>query len=235
MPGATTFAAGQLVVMDGLKSQPALNGQRAVVRRFVPERGRWEVDTARGSQRTLAVKPANLRPIATAGVWDALEVWPRPASEVAAPAQIPVAPVEDWPTDWTHEVAYLKARGWQDPQLFGFASAEAKKPDFELYYDAADTASTINTLGNLVVAGTPTYKLPHGGLHDIHGKFIVMGSPTMMGDVAGFGQQGFAPHGPDGTRWSVAHVQQVLHFFTNTAAAARKREQMSEPMALMGF
>lgn len=53
------FAPGSSVMMTGLQSQPALNGQFGVVRGFSEDKGRYTVDVA-GRERAVRLKPENV-------------------------------------------------------------------------------------------------------------------------------------------------------------------------------
>ena len=118
-----------------------------------------------------------------------------------------MSPITDWPADWTDETAFLRAtRGWVDPHFFGFANQAAPKPDFALYYDAADRASSVNHIGNLIARGTPSYKL--AGVtppsdQGYRGNLVIVYSPTRMG---GQSSPLLAPHGPIGTTFSTAEI-----------------------------
>lgn len=208
--------------IQGLRSSAAYNGRRAVVRQSVAAKGRWAVGLTRGG-RTLSIRPQNMALVPTGGSHDALEVWPRAHAEMRSAADIPVSPIEDWPAQWTEEKAFLRAtRGWADPQLFGFASEAAPKPDFQLYYDAGDGQSAVHELANLIAGATPPYKLagstPPVSPQGYRGNIVVVYSPTKMG---GQTSAALAPHRPKGTTFSVQQIQQILLFFT-TDAARRK-------------
>ena len=238
--GAATFAVGDVVRVHGLLRSAAYNGQRAVIRSAVAGEGRWKIALTRGG-KTLSIKPQNMAPVPTGGSHAALEVWPRARAELNRAADIPISPIKDWPTDWTKEKAFLCAtRGWVNPQLFGFASKEAPKPDFQLYYDAADGHSAVNELANLIARATPSYKLaavkPPMSPQGYRGNIVIVYSPTSMGCMqepsSMMSSSTLAPHGPDGTTFSVAQLQKILMFFT-TPAAVRKCQVMDDPMMRM--
>lgn len=231
--GAAAFAAGDVVRVHGLLRSAAFNGQRAVVRSAVAGQGRWKISLTRGG-KTLSIKPQNMAPVPTGGSHAALEVWPRPRAELGSAADIPISPITDWPAQWTKERTFLRVtRGWVDPQLFGFASEAAPKPDFQLYYDAADGHSAVNELANLIARATPSYKLasvtPPKSPQGYRGNIVIVYSPTSM---TGMSSSALAPLGPDGTTFSVAQLQKILVFFT-TANAVHKGQVMDSPMARM--
>lgn len=231
--GAAVFTVGDVVQIRGLHKSTTYNGQRAVVRRAVKGEGRWKIALTRGV-KTLSIKPQNMAPVPTGGSHAALEVWPRARSELDSPADIPISPINDWPEQWTKERTFLQVtRGWVDPQLFGFASEAALKPDFQLYYDAADVRSHVNELANLIARGTPSYKFagvtPPKSPQGYRGNIVIVYSPTSMD---GMSSSTLAPHGPDGTTFSVTQLQKILAFFT-TAAAVRKGKAMDDPMTRM--
>ena len=234
--GAATFAVGDVVRVHGLLRSAAYNGQRAVIRSAVAG-GRWKIALTRGG-KTLSIKPQNMAPVPTGGSHAALEVWPRARAELNRAADIPISPIKDWPAQWKKERAFLRAtRGWVDPQLFGFASEAAPKPDFQLYYDAADDCSAVNELANLIARATPSYKLmtatPPMSPQGYRGNIVIVYSPTSMGvNMVGTSSPTLAPHGPDGTTFSVAQLQKILVFFT-TATAVRKGQVMDNPMMRM--
>jgi hypothetical protein len=228
----STFRAGQVVVLTGLVSKPSLNGRRGLVRKVLPQNSELQIDLAQGGGRAagphdglLAVPAQNLGLAPTAGEWDALEVWPRPAAELVGPADIPITPIENWPADWTQEDAFLRSsRGWKDPSVpVGFASAEAPKPDFMMYFDNGDTSGPVNGIGNLILAGVPSYKLAGVNYSNIRGRIVVVYSPTTMGGRASLQ---YSPHGLEGTKFSVERLQQILHFFTDAEAAQGKARHM---------
>jgi hypothetical protein len=228
----STFRAGQVVVLTGLVSKPSLNGRRGLVRKVLLQNSELQIDLAQGGGRAagphdglLAVPAQNLGLAPTAGEWDALEVWPRPAAELVGPADIPITPIENWPADWTQENAFLRSsRGWKDPSVaVGFASAEAPKPDFMMYFDNGDTSGPVNGIGNLILAGVPSYKLAGVNYSNIRGRIVVVYSPTTMGGRASLQ---YSPHGLEGTKFSVERLQQILHFFTDAEAAQGKARHM---------
>ena len=113
--------------------------------------------------------------------------------------------------------------------LQSFAGCAASKPDFMMYYDKADTTSPLNELGNLILKGVPQYKLPTGPCPIIRGKVVVVYAPTTIGGEL------IAPLGPKGTKFSVAQMQDILHWFTRTVEVATKKAQMDSPLGVMGF
>ena len=91
----------------------------------------------------------------------------------------------------------------------------------------------MNELANLIARATPPYKLSSGtppvSPEGYRGNVVVVYSPTKMG---GQSSLTLAPHGPDGTTFSVSQLQRILIFFT-TAAAVRKGREMNDPMTRM--
>ena len=122
---------GDVVEIAGLASEAArgYNGMRAVVRKFVQGKGRWQLALRRGG-KLLAIKDRNISVPSfrehPARRHAALEVWPRAKAEVRAAADVPVSPVEGWPSTRAQEVRYLRSGGWRDPRLVEFTS-EARR------------------------------------------------------------------------------------------------------------
>lgn len=232
--GGPAFRAGQVVVLTGLVSKSSLNGCRGIVRKFLPDKERFQVDLVPGGgsaagPHMLAVRAQNLCVVPTAGEWDALEVWPRPAAELRTIADIPITPIETWPSDWTKESAFLRStQGWKEPSMaIGFASAKAPKPDFMMYFDNGDKTGPLNDLGNMILAGVPSYKFSGAHYSNIRGRIVVVYSPTAMNGECSLE---FSPHGLDGTKWSVERLQHILAFFTDKEAARAKMESMDSGM-----
>jgi hypothetical protein len=82
--------------------------------------------------------------------------------------------------------------------------------------------------------GAPRYKLPTGPCPVIRGKVVVVYAPTTMTNYFGEGSESelIAPLGPKGTKFSVAQMQEILHWFTHTVEVATKKAQMDN---MMGF
>ena len=225
-PTPPAFTKGQIIVLSGLVSKPEWNGRRAIVLAYLPDRQRYSLSLSRNNT-TLAAKPSNMSVYDVSGVWDAIEFWPQ--ESLAVPTDIPMSPVQGWPTDWTKEDQFLRSQGWCQPMLQSFAGCAASKPDFMMYYDKADTTSSLNELGNLILRGVPQYKLPTGPCPIIRGKVVVVYAPTTIGGEL------IAPLGPKGTKFSVAQMQDILHWFTRTVEVATKKAQMDSPLGVMGF
>ena len=225
------FKKRQIVVLSGLVSKPEWNGRRAIVLEYLSDRQRYSLSLSRNNT-TLAAKPSNMSVCDVSGMWDAIEFWPQ--ESLAVPTDIPMSPVQGWPTDWTKEDQFLKAQGWCQPMLQSFAGCAASKPDFMMYYDKADTTSPLNELGNFILRGAPQYKLPTGPCPVIRGKVVVVYAPTTMTNYFGEGSESelIAPLGPKGTKFSVAQMQEILHWFTHTVEVATKKAQMDN---MMGF
>ena len=92
-----------------------------------------------------------------------------------------------------------------------------------MHFDNGDITGPVNGLGNLILAGIPSYKFE--GLHysNMRGRIVIVYSPTQMN-----GQYSlqYSPHGLIGTKWSVEQLQGSLHFFTDPAAAWAKAQRM---------
>ena len=231
-----TLEPGDIVELHGLKKAQKYNGAYGVVRHLVDgsSDGRWSVgNIARGNQ-TVSIKPGNLKRVPVGGRHGAFEVWPWHAAEVTSTAQIPVTPIRDWPENMAQERAFLIAsRGWVDPQVLGFASEAAAKPDFSLYFDAADRDNAVNVLANKIAQATPSYKLktvkpPAGGWGRVRGNVVLLYDPTKMsylssstGHIPAAQSSKVSPHGPAGTTFEVDKIKEILLFFT-TDAAKRK-------------
>ena len=60
--GDGAFAAGQLVLVSGLVGAKHHNDKRGVVRKFLPTKGRYEIQLSDETAKIIAVKPGNLKP-----------------------------------------------------------------------------------------------------------------------------------------------------------------------------
>lgn len=61
-PSIDTLQDGQLVTVSGLVGAKEHNDKRGIVRRFIEEKGRYQIQLADASSKVIAIKPMNLLP-----------------------------------------------------------------------------------------------------------------------------------------------------------------------------
>lgn len=232
--------AGSVVELTGLQAA-ALNGSLGVVKRFNATSGRYHVVKSQGTNACVGIKPENItranvvQPsdpnFAGARRYQHVVFWPR----VRGVDAIPVHSFTDWPEDWTEELQFLRRRlGYVNPQtLSGVESQGSAKPDFVMYFDAADTVSPINKAAVAIKRNLPGYevgKLPRE-VQDTtpRGPCVLVYSPmtssvTFSGGM-GMSKTQYAPmtSGPEGRLFSLKQLRGTLLFQESAEGRAQYR------------
>ena len=151
------------VRLDGLRSQPALNGRDGLLV-GEPVNGRHRVRT--GGQ-DVRVRPRNLRPVPPGrAACVEVGVTPRHTARAAMPiraAPEPLPIVAEGHVE-AAEIAMLRqSRGWARPQGLKGYSMAATYPDLYAYFDAASTAPA-NAMVHAAFSAYPNDGMPAGGI-----------------------------------------------------------------------
>jgi hypothetical protein len=219
---ASSFASGSVVQIVGLERKPELNGRLGVVKRYVPDQGRFEVLVTQ-RKGTLCVRPSNLKSMEI----DSAErrhqhavFWPEVGDT------IPMYAFDDWPGNWTSEEAYLRNKlSMKKPKvLSGIENRGSAKPDFQFYFDADDEVSPINQVAMRIESLLPDYELSKVSTaragRPFRGACVLIYSPIKS---TSFSSEG-APPGvgpPNGTQtvsgnadrlFSLQQLRKVLEF-----------------------
>ena len=160
------LVSGSVVQMTGLRTAD-LNGKLGVVKRFDKESGRYEILKSHGTRASVGIKPENItqdsitKPsdpdFAGARRYQHVVFWPRVDSRRAS--AIPVHAFPDWSPRSKHD--FLRRRlGYVNIQSFsGVENRGSAKPDFILYFDAADDVSPINHTAAAIKSNLPGYEI----------------------------------------------------------------------------
>ena len=161
-----TIKPGSVVKLTGLRTA-ALNGSLGVVKRFNTGSGRYHVVKSQGTNACVGVKPENITQdsivqpsdpeFTKSRLYQHVVFWPRPNGVDS----IPVHSFTDWPGRGQSKVEYLRRQlGYTDPQRFtGVKGPGSAKPDFILYFDAADETSPINHTALSIKRNLPSFEI----------------------------------------------------------------------------
>ncbi|KAJ9436327.1 hypothetical protein DIPPA_01122 [Diplonema papillatum] len=216
------LAVGTYVQVVGLQNAPHYNGQHG----FVVNDNGEKVEVAL-PKALICCAPAKL----AAKTQDTRSKKHEIAMFFAgAKGLVNVAAVDGWPTEWEREKPFLAEKfKWGNPQILGgIERAGMPKPSFMMYYDAADTTSSVNNIAESVAALLPSYELgkvpaPAGGKY--RGACILVYSP-----MVGYANGG-TPYKQESadTRWSLDDFSTVLAWHASGDADAQYKAH-DDPM-----
>ena len=242
------FPDGSVVKIVDLVNASHLNGRFGVVKRFVSEQNRFEVQPTRG-KGTKAIKAANLSKqgiiqrdhadFSNRRVYQHAIFWPALQENTI----IPVHAFEDWPAENYHvrNQLLMTRLQWENvASLGGVTSRGASKPDFMLYWDGNDTVSPVNVVGETIKALLPKFQLSKEIKSEstIRGACVLVYSPTKTTFTSFGGGGGFPPDGTQVTsgnanrQFSLQQLLNVLKFHM-TNDARRQYNAHDNPMHRM--
>ena len=189
-----TIKPGSVVKLTGLRTA-SLNGSLGVVKRFNEGSGRYHVVKSQGTNACVGVKPENITQdsivqpsdpgFASARLYQHVVFWPRPDGVDS----IPVHSFPDWPGRGQSKVEYLRRKlGYTDLQRFtGVEGPGSAKPDFILFFDAADETSPVNRTALSIKMNLPSYeinKVPRNVQNKApRGPCVLSYCPTTLGPL----------------------------------------------------
>ena len=213
-----------------------------MVKRFHAGSGRYHIVKSQGTNACVGIKPEHITranviqpsdpDFAGARRYQHVVFWPRVSKGIDA---IPLHSFTDWPEDWTQELPFLRRRlGYVNPQtLSGVESEGSAKPDFVVYFDAADGVSPINEAAVAIKRSLPGYevgKLPREAQDKTpRGPCVLVYSPmtssVMFGGGMGTSKTQYAPTtaGPEGRLFSLEQLRGTLLFQESAEGRAQYR------------
>jgi len=208
-----------MVTIQGLVKRPELNGRVAIILAKSKSSERWET-AVNGGRQFASLKPQNITeydPDVNSKKHKFVELWPEYNSDDIERKSL-ISEIPGWPPrdDWALELKFLKEKlGWKNPQtVTGITSKGRAKPDWAMYFDAAETKADVNIYAEALIQHLPQYELvkwedPVGG--EIRGSVVLIYSPMVSGGVW---------CSEEGKLWSLQDLQEKLvhyHLYENCA------------------
>lgn len=239
------FEPTSIVKVQGLQARPELNGTFGIIKRFIEDSNRFEVIKSRG-KGSLSIKPENLsqeqilkpsdKDFTNDQSWEQIAFWPN------VNGVVPVQPLRDWPHDQFQEEHFLSSTlGYQMPKVLGGVESEGvAKPNFCMYFDAADNESPVNETAEAIAALLPSYELfkisrsmgEGKSRKPFRGACVLIYSPMKITNFSSFGgpmNNATTTSGNEDTLFSAAQLKDVLDFH-KSEEAKRQYQAHDNPM-----